>query len=84
MQRIMQSINQMPKSDAPKMVKTEIYLPAPLLEQALALAEAEGIKPGEIHRFIWVLGLADYSERANKRMVAQGLLRKERAHNADL
>jgi hypothetical protein len=77
----MQLIETMPKSDSPKMVKTEIYLPAPLVEQALALAEAEGIKPGELHRFIWVLGLADYSERANKRMVAQGLLRKQRAIN---
>ena len=71
----------MPKIESPNMVKAQINLPAPLMEQALALAEAEGIKPAELHRIIWILGLADYSERANKRMVAQGLLRKQRAIN---
>ena len=71
----------MPKTDAPTMEQIKFSVPAPMLEQALALAERDGLKPAEFHRTIWMLGLSAYSEQANKRMVAQGLLRKQRAIN---
>ena len=74
----------MPKTDAPTMEQIKTSVPGPMLEQALMLAEQDGLKPAEFHRTIWMMGLAAYSEQANKRMVAQNLVRKERAHNADL
>ena len=71
----------MPKTDAPTMEQIKFSVPAPMLEQALALAERDGLKPAEFHRTIWMLGLSAYSEQANKRMVAQNLM--ERAKKAD-
>ena len=69
----------MPKTDAPTMEQIKFSVPGPMLAQALALAELDGLKPAELHRMLWVQGLALYSEQANKRMVAQGLARREQA-----
>jgi hypothetical protein len=33
------------------------------------LAKDEGWKPAELHRILWVLGLAAYTEQSNKRLV---------------
>ena len=66
----------MPETDAPKMVKITFAVPEALLKQALDLAEAEGWKPAEFHRVVWVLGLSEYAERSNKRMVNENLRSK--------
>jgi hypothetical protein len=62
-------ILKMPDSDAPKMVRIDFSVPAPLLEQMQELAKDEGWKPAELHRMLWVLGFAAYTEQSNKRLV---------------
>lgn len=72
----------MPKTEAPSMDQIRFSVPAPMLEQGLALADKDGLKPAEFHRTIWMMGLSAYSEQANKRMIAQGLMEK-RAKQSD-
>jgi hypothetical protein len=66
----------MPETDAPKMEYIKFAVPAPLLEEMLELAEAEGWKPAELHRFFWVQGFAAYAEGSNKRGVNRSLRSK--------
>ena len=54
----------MPDIDAPKMVRIDFSVPAPLLEQMQELAKDEGWKPAELHRMLWVLGLQRIPNRA--------------------
>lgn len=77
----MEQIEEMPKTEAPTMDQIKFSVPAPMLEQAMVLAEKDGMKPAEFHRTIWMLGLSAYSEQANKRMVAQGLIKRENKAN---
>jgi len=59
----------MPDIDAPKMVRIDFSVPGPLLEQMQELAKDEGWKPAELHRMLWVLGFAAYTEQSNKRLI---------------
>ena len=73
---------EMPETDAPKMEYVKFSVPAPLLKEALELAEAEGWKPAELHRIFWERGFAAYAEGSNKRGVNRSL-RKKRLEEED-
>jgi hypothetical protein len=62
--------------ETPNMEKIELYVPAPLLEQAKELAQIEGWKLSELFRIFWVQGFGSYSEGSNKRLVNKGLRQK--------
>ncbi|MCC5636288.1 hypothetical protein LC593_10550 [Nostoc sp. CHAB 5844] len=70
-------VDTMPETNAPKMVKITFAVPEELHQQILDLAAAEGWKPAELHRVVWVLGFNAYAEGSNKRLVNQNLRRKE-------
>lgn len=67
----------MPRTDSPQMVEIKFSVPAPLLEDLLAIAQAEGWKPAELHRVIWERGFAAYAEGSNKRLVNRKLRNQE-------
>ncbi len=67
----------MPETDAPKMEYVRFAVPAPLLQEALELAESEGWKPAELHRIFWERGFAAYAEGSNKRRVNKSLRKRE-------
>ncbi|MDZ8138852.1 MAG: hypothetical protein RM049_26710 [Nostoc sp. DedQUE04] len=66
----------MPETNAPKMVKITFAVPEELHQQILDLASAEGWKPAELHRVVWVLGFNAYAEGSNKRLVNRNLRSK--------
>ena len=66
----------MPKTDTVRMDRIEFAVPSPLLDEALTLAEADGFKPAEFHRQIWLEGLFAYAEKSNKVLVNRSLRRK--------
>jgi hypothetical protein len=66
----------MPKSRAPNMVEIKFSVPAPLLADALELAELEGLKPADLYRMFWVMGSGCYAEQSNKRLVNRQLRAK--------
>lgn len=67
----------MPETNAPKMLKITFAVPEELHQQILDLAAAEGWKPAELHRVVWVLGFNAYAEGSNKRLVNRNLRKKE-------
>ena len=67
---------EMPKTSAPDMRRIEFAVPSPLLEQALEIAAAEGWKPAEFYRVVWMLGINSYTDGSNKRLVNLSLRRK--------
>ena len=66
----------MPETNAPKMVKINFAVPEELYQQLIDLADAEGWKPAELHRVVWVLGFNAYAEGSNKRLVNKNLRQK--------
>lgn len=64
---------QMPETNAPKMTRIEFAVPEPVLKQALEIAEAEGWKPAEFHRIVWLMGLNTYTEGSNNRLMNSDL-----------
>ncbi|MBW4443298.1 MAG: hypothetical protein KME10_19060 [Plectolyngbya sp. WJT66-NPBG17] len=68
---------EMPETDAPNMEYVRFAVPAPLLQEALELAKAEGWKPAELHRIFWERGFAAYAEGSNKRRVNRSLRKRE-------
>jgi hypothetical protein len=66
-------VEAMPETNAPKMIKITFAVPEEVYRQALNLAAAEGWKPAELHRVVWVLGLSEYAERSNKLLVNENL-----------
>jgi hypothetical protein len=73
----------MPETDAQKMEYIRFAVPAPLLQEALELAEAEGWKPAELHRIFWERGFAAYAEGSNKRRVNRSLRKRDRDAESD-
>lgn len=70
-------VEQMPETNAPKMIKIDFSVPENLLEDALELAKAEGWKPSELHRVFWEKGFAVHAEGSNKRLVNKQLRKKQ-------
>lgn len=68
-----EDFSEMPKSDAPKMIKIEFAVPAKILEEVNGLIEFEGWKPSELYRLLWLRGYESYCEGGNKRLVNQKL-----------
>ena len=66
----------MPKTDAPNMDEIKFSVPSELLRQALAIGDAEGVKPAELHRDCWKQGLSSVAEQSNKRLVNRKLTTK--------
>ena len=58
------------------MVRIQFSIPRKLHDEAIALGEAEGWKPSEIHRLFWVLGFGVHAEASNKRLVNRNLRNK--------
>lgn len=75
--KIMESEN-MVDTDAPNMTRINLSVPTPLLEEMMVLARDEGWKPAELHRMLWVLGFACYTEQSNKRLVNAKLRKQAR------
>jgi hypothetical protein len=69
--------DEMPRTSSPQMARIEFAVPEPVLKQALEIAEAEGWKPAELHRVIWLMGLNSYTEGSNKRLVNESLRKKK-------
>lgn len=65
----------MPRTDTPGMEVIKFAVPAALLEEAIAMAAAEGWKEAEFHRILWERGFANYAEGSNKRLVNKKLRR---------
>lgn len=63
----------MPETPAPKMVRIDFAVPAPLLEEVKALAELEGWKEAELHRILWERGLSIYVKGSNDRLTNRKL-----------
>lgn len=70
-------VDTMPETNAPNMVKITFAVPEVLHQQILDLAAAEGWKPAELHRVAWMLGLSEYAERSNKRLINENLRNKK-------
>ena len=70
-------VGSMPETNAPKMIKINFAVPEELHQQILELADAEGWKPAELHRVVWVLGFNAYAEGSNKRLVNRNLRKKD-------
>ncbi|PHJ59637.1 hypothetical protein VF14_08810 [Nostoc linckia z18] len=70
-------VEEMPKTNAPKMIKIDFSVPESLLEDALELAKAEGWNPSELHRVFWEKGFAVHAEGSNKRLVNRQLRKKQ-------
>jgi hypothetical protein len=68
----------MPETETKK-VLIRFSVPAPLLEQAQAIAEAEGWNESELHRMFWEKGFAVHAEGSNARMVNRKLREGEDA-----
>lgn len=62
-----------PDTAAPNMEYIRFSVPAALLEQANEMARAEGWKPAEFYRVVWTLGLGEYAEDSNKRLINKRL-----------
>lgn len=67
---------EMPETNAPKMVRVDFSVPEELLKEALELAAVEGWKPSELHRIFWEKGFAVHAEGSNKRLVNKKLRNK--------
>jgi len=65
-------------TDAPNMTRINLSVPTPLLEEMMVLARDEGWKPAELHRMLWILGLAAYTKQSNKRLVNAKLRKQAR------
>ncbi|MFB2768585.1 hypothetical protein ACE1AT_04740 [Pelatocladus sp. BLCC-F211] len=74
----------MPQTNSPEMIKINFSVPAPLYEEALALAKLEGWKPAELHRMFWEKGFAAHAEGVNKRLVNKKLRKKLAQLGSDL
>lgn len=62
-----------PDTAAPNMEYIRFSVPAALLEQANEMARAEGWKPAEFYRVVWTMGLGQYAEDSNKRLINKRL-----------
>jgi hypothetical protein len=67
----------MPETDSPNMVQIRISVPAPLLEEAIAVAKAEGWPQATLWRNFWIDGFHGYCEASNKRRVNRQLRDKQ-------
>lgn len=76
--------NPMPETGAPNMEYVRFSVPAPLLEEARALAESEGWKPAELDRIFWERGFASYCEGSNKRRVNRQLRGKQHESRSEV
>lgn len=63
----------MPETPSQKKVIIKLRVPAPLVEDAQALAASEGLSLAEIHRTAWMLGLAELLKRSNQRILHRKL-----------
>jgi hypothetical protein len=63
----------MPAINADKMEPIKFAVPAKLLADAEAIAEAEGWKMAELHRGLWQMGLTKKAEESNKLLINRRL-----------
>ncbi len=70
---IINVVQEMPETNAPKMIKIDFSVPEALLKEAMAIAETEGWKPAELHRIFWEKGFAVHAEGSNKRLINRRL-----------
>lgn len=68
----------MPKTNTENSQLISFHVPAPLLAEALELADLEGWKPAELFRLFWESGFAAHAEKSNKRLVNKGLRTKHK------
>lgn len=71
----------MPPTDAQKMERIEFAVPKPLLDEAIAIAAADGFKPAEFFRQIWLEGLFAYAEKSNQ-VLTNRKLRAEKSEGS--
>ena len=55
-----------PKSAQGNLVEIKINVPPELLNDALEMFEAMGLKPGDAHRDAWIEGVQAMAEKYNK------------------
>ncbi|MEO1208625.1 MAG: hypothetical protein AAFX78_03700 [Cyanobacteria bacterium J06638_20] len=65
-----------PQSNRANLAEIKINVPPHLLEDALEIFEAMGLKPGDGHRDAWIEGIMAIAEKHNKVLVNKKLRRR--------
>lgn len=65
-----------PQSSKPNLVEIKVNVPPDLLDDALQIFEAMGLKPGDGHRDAWIEGVMAIAEKHNKVLVNKKLRRR--------
>lgn len=65
-----------PRSAQPNLQEIKINVPSELLNDALEMFEAMGLKPGDAHRDAWIEGVQSMAEKYNKVLVNKRLRRR--------
>ena len=71
----------MPKSAQPNLIEIKINVPGNMLQDALAMFEAIGLKPADAHRDAWMAGVFKMAEDYAK-LLSNEKLRREVADGA--
>ena len=72
-----------PQSSKPNLVEIKVNVPPDLLEDALAIFDAMGLKPGDGHRDAWIEGVMAIAHKHNNVLVNKKLRRRLASEASD-